>query len=163
MELHTRNKRRILTLAALAGLSITAMSANAFAQELSPVVQMSKGTIEGVKNDGYLQFKGIPYAKAPVGSLRWMPPVEEEKWSGTLKANHFANTCATKLTLGGFGPVSAAEDCLYLNVYTPAVLPENNSKLPVMVWIPGGGLGSGSGNEYDASKLVSIRQLITAP
>lgn len=81
MELHTRNKRRILTLAALAGLSITAMSANAFAQELSPVVQMSKGTIEGVKNDGYLQFKGIPYAKAPVGSLRWMPPVEEEKWS----------------------------------------------------------------------------------
>lgn len=160
MELHIRNKRRILTLAALAGLSITAMSANAFAQELSPVVQMSKGTIEGVKNDGYLQFKGIPYAKAPVGSLRWMPPVEEEKWSGTLKANHFANTCATKLTLGGFGPVSAAEDCLYLNVYTPAVLPENNSKLPVMVWIPGGGLGSGSGNEYDASKLVSKNVIV---
>lgn len=78
MELHIRNKRRILTLAALAGLSITTMSANAFAQELSPVVQMSKGTIEGVKNDGYLQFKGIPYAKAPVGSLRWMPPAEEE-------------------------------------------------------------------------------------
>lgn len=160
MELQIRNKRRILTLAALAGLSITTMSANAFAQELSPVVQMSKGTIEGVKNDGYLQFKGIPYAKAPVGSLRWMPPVEEEKWSGTLKANHFANTCATKLTLGGFGPVSAAEDCLYLNVYTPAVLPENNSKLPVMVWIPGGGLGSGSGNEYDASKLVSKNVIV---
>ena len=160
MKPYVLNKRRLLTLAILSGLSVAAAPNTGFAQELSPVVHISDGTVEGAIKDGYLKFKGLPYAKPPVGDLRWTPPVEEEKWSGTLKANKFANTCATKLTLGGFGPTSTSEDCLYLNVYTPAVMPENESKLPVMVWIPGGGLGSGSGNEYDASKLVNKNVIV---
>lgn len=147
--------------ALIAAASLTAVPAIAAAQSGAPVALSQQGAVEGILKDGYFQFKGIPYAQPPVGDLRWQPPVEPANRTGTLKADHFGNTCATKLTLGGFGPVSDSEDCLYLNVYTPANISKKDAeKLPVMVWIPGGGLGSGSGNEYNPVELVADNVIV---
>ena len=147
--------------ALIAATSLTALPAVAVTQSGAPVVKSQQGAVEGMLKEGYLQFKGIPYAQPPVGALRWQPPVEPANRKGMLKADHFGNTCATKLTLGGFGPTSDSEDCLYLNVYTPANISEKEAgKLPVMVWIPGGGLGSGSGNEYNPVELVADNVIV---
>ena len=102
-------------------------------------------------------FLGIPYAAPPVGALRWQPPQPVAAWTQTLNATKFANTCPQITELGVFaGPVSVTEDCLYLNVFTPSRqwARQQGKKLPVLVWIHGGGLFDGESNDYDASALV---------
>jgi para-nitrobenzyl esterase len=104
---------------------------------------------------GTAAFLGIPYAKAPVGSLRWVAPQPHAKWTSVLVANRFANTCAQIVTLGVFaGPANINEDCLYLNVFTPNLSP--TAKLPVIFWIHGGGNVDGESNDYDGSKLANL-------
>src|SRR5580704_12693773 len=103
---------------------------------------------------GTAAFLGIPYAKPPVGSLRWVAPQPHAKWTSVLVANRFANTCAQIVTLGVFaGPANINEDCLYLNVFTPNLNP--SAKLPVIFWIHGGGNVDGESNDYDGSKLAA--------
>src|SRR5205807_367790 len=112
---------------------------------------------------GVRLYRGIPYAAAPVGNLRWRPPQPVVPWTGVLAADHFSARCMQS----GGGPVTRvgalwdepgtnamSEDCLYLNVWTPAA--SSNDKLPVMVWFHGGGLASGSGSEahFDGSMLA---------
>ena len=93
---------------------------------------------------GTAAFLGIPYAKPPVGSLRWMPPQGHAKWTSVLVANRFNNLCAQIVTLGVFaGPANINEDCLYLNVFTPNL--STSAKLPV--WIHGGGNVDGESND----------------
>lgn len=119
------------------------------------------GKISGIKEDGYRVFKGIPYAKPPVGDLRWKAPVPVEPWEGILKADHFrargwqeGNEDAAegevpywkiKLLKEYYDDptylAEMSEDSLYLNIWTPAKSPEE--KLPVAFWIHGGGFGSG--------------------
>ena len=94
-------------------------------------------------------FLGIPYAKAPVGELRFMPPVPVEKWGGLLKAKEFGPSCMqTPGALSAAGELS--EDCLSLNVYTP----NKADDAPVMVFIHGGAFVAGGSNQYDGWRLA---------
>jgi len=115
------------------------------------------GPVLGLRENGVTKFLGIPYAKPPVGALRWMPPQPVAKWTGVRRAYKFGPTCAQVTTLGPFaGPPNSNEDCLYLNVFTPDV----KAKLPVLVWIHGGGYFDGASNDYDPTKLVSRGKLV---
>ena len=108
---------------------------------LTTTVEVTGGTIEGVEQDGILTYKGIPFAAPPVGDLRWKAPASVQPWTGVKKADAFCNACMqTSGAMGNSAPVS--EDCLYLNVWTPAKM--SDEKLPVIYWIHGGGYMGGS-------------------
>lgn len=120
-------------------------------------VPTAEGPVEGIAKNGVIQFLGIPFAKPPVGAWRWMPPQPMAKWTAIRKADKFGPTCAQVTTLGPFaGPPNANEDCLYLNVFTT----DTKAKLPVLVWIHGGGYFDGASNDYDATKLVTQGKLV---
>ncbi|MEO8300365.1 MAG: carboxylesterase family protein [Rhizomicrobium sp.] len=137
-----------MTLALLCGLAAGANAAP---------VGTAEGPVEGFAKNGVTQFLGIPFAKPPVGGLRWMPPQPVTKWTNVRRGDKFGPTCAQITTLGPFaGPPNSNEDCLYLNVFTPDV----KAKLPVLVWIHGGGYVDGETNDYDATKLAADGKLV---
>lgn len=122
------------------------------------VTETRKGRVEGIKKDGYQVYLGIPYAKPPVGELRWRPPQETEPWEGVLEATSFQNRSMQPVHGGDdfYGkefrddPVyltTPSEDSLYLNIWTPAV--SGDEKLPVAFWIHGGAFLGGSGHEKE--------------
>jgi para-nitrobenzyl esterase len=121
------------------------------------VVATADGPVEGLRRNGIEQFLGIPFAAPPVGPLRWMPPQEAAKWTQVRPAKSFGPPCAQVTTLGPFaGPPNSNEDCLYLNIFTP----DAKAKLPVLVWIHGGGYFDGASNDYDGSKLAAQGKLV---
>jgi para-nitrobenzyl esterase len=112
------------------------------------VVRVDTGQLQGVVDDGVVSYKGVPFAAPPVGDLRWRPPQPAAQWTGVRRATEFGSDCMQ----ARFGPPPApgappapapSEDCLYLNVWRPAHA-ESGAKLPVMVWIYGGGFMFGS-------------------
>ena len=106
-------------------------------------VLTESGTVSGIRADGLTVYKGIPFAAPPVGDLRWRPPVHAEAWTGTRKADAFAPACMqVGVSMPGETPPAVSEDCLYLNLWTPARTA--NEHLPVIVWIYGGGYINGS-------------------
>ncbi len=120
----------------------------------SPVVETKEGPVQGFTANGVTRFLGIPYAEPPVGNLRWRPPKDHAPWTNVLKATEFAPICALVTTLGVFsGAPNNNEDCLYLNIFTPDLNP--SARLPVIVWIHGGGNVDGETPGYDGSKLAS--------
>ncbi|MGB8330370.1 MAG: carboxylesterase/lipase family protein [Polyangiales bacterium] len=110
------------------------------------VVETRSGSVQGFDNDGVYSYRGIPYAAPPIGELRWRPPSDLAPWAGTLAVTEKPSICPQDAFAGlpvpGFMP---DEDCLYLNVDTPA----QGSALPVMVWIHGGGFTLGEGVQTD--------------
>ena len=115
-------------------------------------------------------WKGIPYAAAPVGKLRWRAPQPLEAWSGAREAIRFGSICPQFASpLGGdhsapAGTIVGDEDCLYLNVYAPAfaadAVPTAKERLPVMFWIHGGGNTVGASSFYNASRLASEQNVV---
>ncbi|MCG6915553.1 carboxylesterase family protein [bacterium BMS3Abin03] len=106
--------------------------------QLSNPVKVEDGLLQGTYEDGLTVYKGIPFAAPPVGDLRWRPPQPPAKWEGELKADKFAPG-----PIQSWGsPSDFSEDCLYLNVWTPAKSLGDN--IPVFVWIYGGGFNGGA-------------------
>ena len=123
-------------------------------------VTVAQGKLVGeTLDDGTRVFRGIPYAEAPVGELRWKPPVAAGGWKGTRDATASGPTCMQVAAGPGTDSVYAetipamSEDCLSLNVWTP----KGAKKAPVMVWIHGGGLAGGSASSafYNARNIAA--------
>jgi para-nitrobenzyl esterase len=109
------------------------------------IVKTDKGSLQGTLVGDSRQFLGIPYAKPPVGPLRWKAPEPAEAWTDTFAATTFGKRCAQVANATLQNAASADEDCLYLNVWTPFPAPDR--PIPVMLWIHGGGNVNGSASE----------------
>jgi para-nitrobenzyl esterase len=126
-------------------------------------VHTSFGVLRGVRGGGLHIFRGIPYARPPVGPLRFRPPERPDSWSGVRDATRFGP--AAPQNLGLLGPVFSLgithtdEDCLFLNIWTPGL---DGGRRPVLVWIHGGAfvLGAGSQSLYDGSVLARRGDLV---
>jgi para-nitrobenzyl esterase len=126
--------------------------------KLTNRIQTANGMVEGTTdpNTGIRTFKGIPFAAPPLGDLRWKPPQPVQDWEGVRRADRFGPR-AMQLRLFGdmnFRSNDMSEDCLYLNVWTPARSDED--RLPVLVYLYGGGTLAGDGSEprYDGESMV---------
>ena len=131
------------------------------ATTFGPTIKTAQGVLEGaaasVTTDDadasadaadVLVFRGVPFAKPPEGELRWRPPVPPEAWEGTRRADAFSLPCwqpiSPATSIYSRGEIERSEDCLYLNVWTPAKTAKD--RLPVMVWFHGGGHNTGHAN-----------------
>lgn len=134
----------------LAVVAATLTGPPAAAQSPAPV-RIANGLVRGVVHEVVEAFKGLPYAAAPVGTLRWRAPQPPPPWDGVRSADRFGLVCmqAPRPPGGsaGFAAEEMSEDCLTLNVWRPI----GARKLPVMVWIHGGAMvaGTSSAPTYD--------------
>ena len=147
--------------AVLSGLLVAVLPASAASAALQPgeppVVETGSGAVRGVSAGGVDSFLGIPYAAPPVGDLRWSPPQPAAPWDGVRAAEAYGNRCPA--TESPNGPRSETEDCLFVNVQRPAgSTPED--RLPVYVFIHGGGLVNGSSNQADMAEIVSLTGIV---
>ncbi|MEM1436326.1 MAG: carboxylesterase family protein, partial [Pseudomonadota bacterium] len=122
-------------------------------------VQVETGLLVGEQADADAQirvFRGIPYAEPPVGPLRWRPPRKPLPWTGAREATRFSASCVQERHTSSFvwrrEDFAVSEDCLYLNIWSPA----SAQKLPVMVWFHGGAHVSGQGHSliFDGTRLA---------
>ena len=125
---------------------------------MGATVSIHQGKLEGDDQGGLIVFKGIPFAKPPVGALRWLPPEKPASWTGVRDARRFgASAPQNQLMLSALAAMvvegEQSEDCLSLNIWTPAF---DGKRRPVMVWIHGGAFSIGAGSQalYDGSVLA---------
>ena len=123
---------------------------------MNPIVETSYGKLAGVERNGVCRFRGIPFAQPPIGGRRFQPPEPPQAWAGVRDASAFGRSALQNASM--LGPVAfdvgqTDEDCLYLNVWTPA---GDGARRPVMVWIHGGAfvLGSASQKLYSGEQLA---------
>ena len=127
-------------------------------------VETPNGDVLGIEEENLYVFKGLAYAKAPVGELRWKAPRDVAISNEIIDATEFKSECiqpASESFISNWNVSVGNEDCLYLNVYVPKNQTEiNKNKFPVMFWIHGGSNIWGSGDFYDYSKLATDKQVI---
>jgi para-nitrobenzyl esterase len=145
--------QRILVLSAILACGAPAMAAG-------PVVATESGQVAGAVAGGVASWKGIPFAEAPVGPLRWRAPQPAAPWSGVRQATAYGHDCMQLPFPSDAAPLGTtpSEDCLTLNVWSPAARPGAKTKgaLPVIVWIYGGGFvnGGSSPPTYAGARLA---------
>ena len=139
---------RHLVAAATAALALTATAAHA-----GDTVKVAQGELHGATAGAVTSFKNIPFAAPPVGDLRWRPPQPAAKWTGVRDATQLGPMCMQMRQVTG--QVNQSEDCLQLNVWTPANF-KPGAKIPVMVFIHGGSFTGGSGTNaiYDGTHFA---------
>lgn len=127
------------------------------------IAPTTSGRVRGVERDGIVAFRGVPYTAPPVGERRFRPPVEVDPWDGVRDATAFGpvswqNLGGLQAMLGG-GELACDEDCLTLNVQTPAC---DDGARPVLVWIHGGGFTSGTGSTpwYDGTRFAANHDVV---
>ena len=161
--------------ALLAGLALSACGGD---DDTPPPEQRSTafGVVVGTNDaaaSGTLSWKGVPYAKAPVGALRWAPPVDPDPWATAKMTTQFGNACVQSGRLYGpgsnnrydatigttLGTTLGSEDCLYLNIWQPA---SATGPLPVVVWVHGGSNISGYTGDpmYDGANLAKTANVV---
>jgi para-nitrobenzyl esterase len=118
----------------------------------TPVVTVETGALRGASADGIDVFRSVPFAAPPVGELRWRAPQPPLSWDGVRDARATGPRCPQVDSPSTYAPGRMSEDCLYLNLWVP----HGGTKLPVMVWIHGGGYAAGSGTMklYDGKALA---------
>ncbi|HEY0779383.1 MAG TPA: carboxylesterase family protein [Gemmatirosa sp.] len=144
-------------------LATALLGATARAQSALDVL-VDGGRVRGAATDGVVSFKGIPFAAPPLGALRWRPPQRVPRWSGVRAATAYGHDCMQQPFPSDAAPLGTppAEDCLYLNVWRPAgrsagdAATRTPAKLPVLVWIYGGGFvnGGASPPTYAGAELA---------
>ncbi|RYG97867.1 MAG: carboxylesterase family protein, partial [Alphaproteobacteria bacterium] len=130
------------------------------------IVRTTEGLLAGAYSPEGRAFLGIPYAKPPVGPLRWRSPQPMKSWTTVRDATHTGSPCTQSIGLnvasgGGGGLAIGSEDCLYLNVYGPPTTKTHPAAtLPVLVFLPGGAFILGSGDNYDPSRLARTQGVL---
>ncbi|MFA4859200.1 carboxylesterase family protein [Methanoregula sp.] len=124
------------------------------------VVKTDAGYVSGINQDGLRVYHGIPFAAPPTGDLRWRPPAPVQPWDGVRVTKEYSATCPQP---GSTAPLNMSEDCLYLNVWTPAK--NTDEKLPVMVFFYGGGFGDVAGSIllYNGTTLAKNGVIVVTP
>lgn len=127
-----------------------------------PQVTVAEGTLQGVDESGVKVFRGVPFAAPPVGELRWRAPQPVKAWQGVRMAEAFGPNPMQEPLFGdmNFGTKEMSEDCLYLNIWTPAKTMDEG--LPVLIYFNGGGLMAGSGSEPRYAGMSMARKGIVA-
>ncbi len=146
----------------LAGLALLGCGGDAPpAIDASSKRTLGSGEVVGFASGDAHAWRGLPFARPPVGELRWRPPQPPRAWEGVREALEFGAECPQ---LNAGGEAIGDEDCLFLNVFAPRFaseeLPGAGERLPVMVWIHGGGNSMGSAEVYDGSRLAAEDQVV---
>lgn len=139
---------------ATAAITLLALTVPLLAQD-ALVVKSEAGLVSGLHEDGVEKFLGIPYAKPPVGELRWKNPVAPDPWTDVRETKKYGKFCAQIKELGDFANSSVDEDCLYLNVFAP----DSGQGHPVMFWIHGGAT-TGMSDSYDGTALAREQKVV---
>ena len=134
-------------------LAVSLPVSRAEAQDAAPVVTTAEGQLQGVPSRGVLSFLGIHYGADTGGANRFLPPAPPPAWGGVRVADRMGDRCPQPsvnmppemASVLSFSDLPTSEDCLVLNVWTPAVA--DNARRPVMVWLHGGGFFLGSGGD----------------
>jgi para-nitrobenzyl esterase len=143
-----------MTVVVLVGALMAVSAAHA---DWAPLARTRQGWVQGLTVGSVEQFRGLPYATPPLADLRWRAPMPPQSFSGVRQATAFPAPCIQSRVTAGL-PLPS-EDCLYVNVYRPAGSREHD-RMPVLVYIHGGGFGAGTGSTIDGTPLAATQGMV---